>query len=107
METNKSRYEEKLLLIMDIRDKCFYGLLILLFFALIGLPFTGFGKNKQASIKELSNYTILFEQCLTRSNGNKLQCLSYLKATTSDATYDAILSKLTDGNATEDKPIGF
>ncbi|MFU7504042.1 hypothetical protein ACA544_02570 [Vibrio cholerae] len=107
METNKSRYEEKRYNFLLIVEKCFYVLLILLFFAFIGLPFTGFVKNKQAPIKELSNYTILFEQCLTQSNGNKLQCLSYLKATTSDATYDAILSKLTDGNATEDKPIGF
>lgn len=107
METNKSRYEEKRYNFLLIMEKCFYVLLILLFFAFIGLPFTGFVKNKQAPIKELSNYTILFEQCLTQSNGNKLQCLSYLKATASNETYKAILSKMTNDNASEDKPVGF
>ncbi|EGQ8013278.1 hypothetical protein HFM15_001547 [Vibrio cholerae] len=109
METNKSRIEEKRnkFLLLFLEDKYFYGTLILILLAFIVIPFAGVGKKKQAQIKELSNFTMLFEQCLTQSNGNKLQCLSYLKTTTSDATYDAILSKLADGNATEDKPIGF
>ncbi|MEB5526648.1 hypothetical protein GOP96_06305 [Vibrio cholerae] len=88
-------------------EKCAYCILILIFIVLISLPLTGLSKNKQPPFEELSTYSALFEQCLTQSNGNKLQCLSYLKATTSDATYDAILSKLAGGNATEDKPIGF
>ncbi|EPW5429292.1 hypothetical protein ACWM3R_001427 [Vibrio cholerae] len=94
-------------------------------------------KNElDATSRELSRiseiHSELYVDCMWKTDHNKLLCLSNLKnvtdnqtfeaikgkvlnlnqvnegdSNTSDATYDAILSKLTDGNATEDKPIGF